>query len=415
MKGRSTVDALYYFEYLVFIGFEKCVSKRCPTKVVGVFFDISKAFDSCIHARMLTYFETKYGLPEFLICVLKSYFSNRSQRVRVGGELSSSREVISGIGQGSILGPLLFIAYVNGVSELRLSAGAEILLYADDLVYVKPMDAPTAEAEMGRDIQAIADYFSSISLNLNNTKTRYMLFSVSPTPLNLASEPVVNGMQVERTDLYRYLGVELDPGLSYAVHTRHKVAKARAALGCLSRTVRGFVPQQKFRMLYLSLVRSVLLYAMPVCFPRFKRDIILLERTQKFACRLIVNNFDLRYNELLSITKLHSIIRTVVEYRFILIYKYVYNYRHVPPGVICVRNGCSRRTNHSKTIYIPNCKLESTNTSCFYQCARLWNFLSDDEISLDFIGFRNFVRSNALFERLLVSNSQPPLVISVDL
>ena len=67
--------------------------------------------------------------------------------------------MISGIGQGSILGPLLFIAFVNGVSEIRLSDGAEIILYADDLVYVKPMDTPAAETELARDIQAIADFF----------------------------------------------------------------------------------------------------------------------------------------------------------------------------------------------------------------------------------------------------------------
>ena len=70
LKGRSTVDALFYFEYNVLMGFEKCVSKHRATKVTGVFFDVSKAFDSCIHGRMLTCFQTKYGVPDYLICVL---------------------------------------------------------------------------------------------------------------------------------------------------------------------------------------------------------------------------------------------------------------------------------------------------------------------------------------------------------
>ena len=76
--------------------------------------------------------------------------------------------------------------------------------------------------------------------------------------------------------------------------------------------IRGFVPHHIFRMLYLSLVRSVLLYAMPVCYPTFKKDMIVLERAQKFACKLIVNNFNLSYDELLSRTGLHPLYRVMV-------------------------------------------------------------------------------------------------------
>ena len=100
-----------------------------------------------------------------------------------------------------------------------------------------------------------------------------------------------------------------------------------------------------------------------------------------------------------------------------MFYKYVHEYRHLPPGTICVRTlRSSQRTNNCKTVNIPGCKLERTNLSVYYQCARLWNVLSNDEINYSCNIFRTFIRSDVFYNRLLASNhTQPPLVVTIDI
>ena len=133
--ARSTVDALVCFETYVIQGFERCAKAKMATGVCAVFYDISKAFDSVVHARLLACLESIYHIPPFLLAIIKNYLSSRTQMVRVGAALSTPRDVISGVVQGSILGPLLFIAYINAVSQVEISAGSNLILFADDMCY----------------------------------------------------------------------------------------------------------------------------------------------------------------------------------------------------------------------------------------------------------------------------------------
>ena len=402
LKGRSTVDALFYFEHLVVSGFEKCAKKNLPTNVAAVFFDVSKAFDQCVHDKILTCLQVRFNVPDYLLCVLKSYLADRNQCVRVRNSLSSLRTVRSGIGQGSILGPLLFIAYVNGLKEIGLSDTGEILLYADDLAYLKPIDCTVAEAELGRDVQIIADFFSSVSLKLNINKTRHMVFTLSQKHNNVTA-PSIDGVQIESTDRYKYLGVELDPGLSFSYHVRKTVAKARSTLGCLNRTVRRSVPPNVFSMLYMSLIRSVLTYGFPVTYPYYKKDMVSLERVQKYACRLITNNFNYNvdYNSLLRQTGLKPLYRLAMESRLILTWKYLNKTRHVPSGTLLYANHSrTTRSSHAKQLFIPMCKKERAKMCCAQQCARLWNVCTSCEVDFDFLKFATVIRSDLFFERI---------------
>ena len=107
-QGRSTEDALAYFEKLVCDGFEKC---KNATKVCTIFFDVKavpfevKAFDTVPLSRLLTCLENHYKVPSYLLSVLKSFVTNRTQCVRVGTSLSGVRNVLSGTPQGGVLSP----------------------------------------------------------------------------------------------------------------------------------------------------------------------------------------------------------------------------------------------------------------------------------------------------------------------
>ena len=132
-------------------------------EICAVFLDIKKAFDSVTH-RDLLYVVKDTGLHPILLKWICSYLTNRSQRVVVDGTASSEDHAVSGVPQGSVLGPLLFLLYINSVTYLQLLQGSKLILYADDILLYKPIKTYS-------DYQDIQIYFRHglIVTNLSST------------------------------------------------------------------------------------------------------------------------------------------------------------------------------------------------------------------------------------------------------
>uniref|UniRef100_A0A914DXK2 Reverse transcriptase domain-containing protein n=1 Tax=Acrobeloides nanus TaxID=290746 RepID=A0A914DXK2_9BILA len=143
-KMRSTTDALFYFEHRVTTGFNECKKGNSASKVGAVFFDVRKAFDTVPHHRLLKRLQD-LNLPPNWLNFMSSYllrFKNRSFKTRVGKATSQEFKITTGVPQGSVLVPLLFLAYVDQIFEVKLSASTRLILYAYDLAYVKPIPSP---------------------------------------------------------------------------------------------------------------------------------------------------------------------------------------------------------------------------------------------------------------------------------
>jgi len=298
-SGQSTVDALATLEYQICLGFEKCKSKPAgskATQVCGIFFDVKKAFNSVPHHLLLQCLRDNFKVPDFILCLLQDYLSGRKQTVRVDGKCSSPRDVKSGVPQGSVLGPVMFVAYVDIVANLYLSPNADLIFYADDLFYTKPLLSAEDFAQVQADVDTICASFQQLGLSLNASKTKQMIFSLRPDQANVPNCPIrIGGNEVEKVSSYKYLGIWFDPQISFQEHAIKTAAKTRQALGCLSRTTRKYVLRRVLNTIYQGVILPASCYGSEVFIHPGQGGVgslELMEKSHRFAARIVSNNYD---------------------------------------------------------------------------------------------------------------------------
>ena len=145
-------------------------------EVYSIFFDLKKVFDSVPHYPLLDKL-ANYGLDAHTLSWITSFLENRKQHVVVGRETSSDAPVLSGVLQGSVLGPLLFVVYIDDVSDSPLSEGSTLNLYADDMLLYKQVRSPEIFRHHQSDIDCISDWVRSNNLTLNPNKCKAMMIS----------------------------------------------------------------------------------------------------------------------------------------------------------------------------------------------------------------------------------------------
>ncbi len=148
-RGRSTVDCLATVTHEIASLVDRHGVVSC------VFFDVKKAFDSCVHAVLLQKLVIDFALPHSLVNWLRSYLTQRTYRVSANGQFSSRSKVVSGVPQGSVLGPILFLCYVNCMKDVKLSELCKLWMFADDLFLCKPTPTDHHLAEFQSDIDSV--------------------------------------------------------------------------------------------------------------------------------------------------------------------------------------------------------------------------------------------------------------------
>ena len=170
-SGRSTVSALVSSTSTWLADLDT------GKDICSIFFDYKKAFDSVPHRPLLDKLIT-LDFDMHLVHWISGYLTDRTQRVVVDGEISSAAPVLSGVPQGSVIGPLLFLVYVDGVNSISTSSGSSISLYADDLMLsTKPISSTTDISSVQQDVDAIQQWSTDNYLTLNLSKGKYMLIS----------------------------------------------------------------------------------------------------------------------------------------------------------------------------------------------------------------------------------------------
>ena len=251
---------------------------------IGVL-DLSKAFDTVPHDKLLHKLQC-YGIRGNLHQWIQSFLCQRHMRVLVDGEASTEETVDSGVPQGTVLGPLLFLCHINDLPDVVTS---HVRLFADDCLIYRHIRSNIDSEALQKDLKQLEKWAIDWGMTYNAKKC-YIL-SVNNKGLNYPYQ--LNNHTLQLVESTPYLGVTLTKDLTWGKHINIINNKASSTLGLIRRNL-GNCPQQCRKTAYTSLVRSIFQYASTVWDPYLEQDIEVLEKTQKKAARFITGNYHSR-------------------------------------------------------------------------------------------------------------------------
>lgn len=247
----------------------------------AVVLDYSKAFDRVPHQLLLEKLQL-FDLEPHLIGWIHSFLCGRTQRVALGGAYSHEIEVTSGVPQGSVLGPTLFLLYIN---DLPIELNCGVSLFADDTLIYQTVRDGIEENRFQENIDRLKEWSDRWMMNFNTAKCSVILFNEKQgrgTSYKLGGQ--ILGVESE----VKYLGVTIQDDLKFRKHITDKISKASQALGMIKRCLYG-APKKAKMLAYTSLCRPHLEYASAVWDPTKRMDVESIERVQSKAVRFIGN------------------------------------------------------------------------------------------------------------------------------
>ena len=286
LKARSRLTNLLCFLEEI----TKWVDDGSPVDVI--YLDFQKAFDRVPHQRLILKLKS-HGMGNSIINWIEQWLNDRRQRVVVNGEVSSWKSVLSGVPQGSLLGPILYLVYINDCEE---GVTGKILKFADDNKLFTKTKAIGDKKNLQDDTDKLVNWSEKWHVLFNFGKCKYLHTGPGNTGMNYEMGGTILSKTVKEKDL----GVTMNANMKVSEQCRIAASKGNQVLGMIKRNI-TYKEKSLIVPLYKAKVRPHLEYCIQAWSPYLRKDIDMLEKIQRRATKLIPGLRDLIYEEQLKL------------------------------------------------------------------------------------------------------------------
>ena len=352
-SGKSTLtNLLEYTDAIIEVVDE-------GAEVHAIYFDFKKAFDKVPHKKLLLKVQA-LGVQGHLLEWIKTWLCGRKQRVRVHDSYSEWVEVISSVPQGSVLGPLLFLIYINDISNV---VSSQMSLFADDAKLFRAIKSIEDRKKLQDDINAMNQWSNLWQMEFNPSKCHVLSFG------SRASNPqyTLAGNTLSCADYEKDVGVLVPSNLKFHEQCATAIAKANSVLGLIKR---AFQSRDQVTMInaYKTYVQPHLDFCIQVWAPGNKAWQDKLEKVQKRALRLIPSLNGLDYQEKLKETGLLTLSDRRKMFDLVEVYK------RAKKGQVCYQNSSkTTRSVEHKLLVVPKFRLDIKKNSFCVRATQEWN------------------------------------------
>ena len=343
---------------------------------INIFMDLSKAFDTLDH-QILYHKLEYYGLKDKSLELLQSYLSDRKQYVEISDVKSDLLEITCGVPQGSILGPLLFIIYLNDLPSI--TKDLKTIIYADDTTLFATLNNDNFSAvkdKINNELKSISMWLKLNKLSLNIEKTKAMLFHTENRQVKIP-DIYIDNIKVDFTEEFNFLGLRLDKNLKWKCHLNYISKKISKTIGIMAK-LKNYLPTNALFNIYNALILPHLHY----CSLIWGWQSHNLSVAQKKAIRIITKS---RYNA--HTNTLFKQLNTLKIQDICALHDYTFCYklinRQAPDFFMKLINPFApaihdHNTRHATDLRLPAFKHEFARNSIKYRFPNIFNDMEDD-------------------------------------
>lgn len=342
-----------------------------------IYLDYKKAFDSVPHQRLLLKLHS-YGIRGNVLNWITSFLQNREQQVVVNGAISNPVKVSSGIPQGSVIGPELFLLFINDLPDTLASQKNSVKLFADDTKLFAEVTNSHDHEALQDDLLRINNWAVLWQLPFNEGKCKVVHYGKKNLHLNYKLS--LDGPNIEVCHSEKDLGVTFDDQLNFSQHVDRIAAAGNKKMGIIKRTFSSLEPDG-FKLLYKSIVRPALEYCSQIWHPCLKRDQEKLEKVQRRATKAVPTLKDKSYPERLARLKLPSLSYRRHRADLIQTFRIVRGEDDLEPTSFFKFREDARTRGHNYKMEKPRAETRRRQNSFSHRTVTEWNNLSEQAIN----------------------------------
>ena len=377
LKARSCLtNMLCFLEEIT-----KWIDVGSPVDII--YLDFQKAFDKVPHQRLLLKLKA-HGIGDSITDWIEQWLTDRRQRVVVDGEVSNWKSVLSGVPQGSVLGPILFLIYINDLDD---SITSNVLKFADDTKLFRRVNTDGDKQHLQNDLDRLVKWSEKWQMLFNFGKCKCLHTGHRNLNVNYRMGDTVLGTTVKEKDL----GVTISADMKVSEQCGIAASKGNQILGLIRRNI-TYKGKKLIIPLYKAIVRPHLEYCIQAWRPYRKKDIDTLERIQRRATKMIPELRDLSYEERLKECGLTTLETRRLRGDQIEVFKILNGYENIDRNMFFSLKKDSRTRGHEVKLVKDQCRLDIRKHSFSQRTINEWNKLSTDCVTASSVNmFKNKV------------------------